>query len=271
MLKFKTRYFDFAGDFSKVCNEQRRINNYLEQKRYEEFNRKYQDKIKQRRQSEYREKLAKRLFESLPDITKTEDKCYQKAVKDLATKWDEQEYKRNEHIRKLKNERLVHHSHEFEAIDKIKQKIQHENEIEKQKRQINEKIDLVFYRQQHADRVQKAKELRQIISQQMELNKKNQHDELIMNRIETNRAIESVAQSDDKHFFDFANKLVTTAKRKGMPIHPLKKVINEYTVQNALLPQNQDLPHMKSQIDIGIAIERKYSLDNGRENIYSHS
>lgn len=268
-LKIKRNYAYFlpAGDFIKVCNEQNRINRYLEQKRHEEFSQKYQEKLKKKRQSEFREKLAKQLFQSLPDITKVEDKCYQRAVKDLAAKWDEQENKRNDHIRKLKNERLVHHSNEFKEIDKMKQRMQHENEIEKAKRQANEKIDLVFFQQQHAKRVQKAKELRRIISQQMEVSKKNRQDELITSRIETNQAIEAEAQNDDKHFFNYANKLLIAAQHKGIPIHPLKKVISDYTVHNSLLPQTGDLPHMKSQIDIGISLERKYSFNNGRENI----
>lgn len=233
----------------------------------EEFNRRYQEKLKQRERSEYRDQLARKLFDSLPDITKSEDKCYQKAVKDLAAQWDEQECKRNKHIEKLKSERLQFHSNEMEEIDKIKHQIQHEHEIEKATRQANEKIDLMFYRKQLADRVQKARDLRKIINQQIEANGKNRRDELITSRIETNQAIESQAQNDDNHFFDYANKLLVAAKNKGIPVHPLKKVINDYTIQNSLQPQCDDLPHMKSQIDIGISVERKYTANNGRENI----
>lgn len=243
-----------------MCDEQQRINRYLEQKRFEEFNQKYQEKIKKRRQSHYRDTLAKKLFESLPDITKVEEKCYQNAVKDYAAKWDEQEKKRNEHIEQLKRERIDNHLKEVETIKDIEQKIQHSHEVEKAKRQFNEKIDLIFYRQQYADRVQRAKQLRQIINQQIEMNKKSRRDEVITSRIETNHAIEAAACKDDQHFFDYANKLIAAAKNKGIPIHPLKKVIDEYTDNNTLLPQSDDLPHMVSQIDIGISLERKYLI-----------
>lgn len=244
----------------KICNEQKRINKYLEQKRFEEFNQKYQEKLKHKRQSHYRDTLAKKVFESLPDITKVEEKCYQNAVKDYAAKWEEQEKKRNEHIEQLKRERVVNHAKEMQTIREIEQKIRNNHEMEKAKRQLNEKIDLIFYRQQYADRVQTAKQLRKVINEQIELNKKSRRDEVITSRIETNHAIESVKQKDDQHFFDYANKLITAAKNEGIPIHPLKKVIDEYTHQNALLPQTDDLPHMKSQIDIGISLERKYSI-----------
>lgn len=216
--------------------------------------------MKQKRQSHYRDTLAKKLFENLPDITKVEEKCYQNAVKDFAVKWEEQEKKRNEHIERLKQERINNHSREVQTIKQIEQKIQHDYEMEKAKRQLNEKIDLIFYRQQYADRVQRAKQLRQIINQQIELNDKSRRDEVITSRIETNHAIESIIQKDDQHFFDYANKLIIAAKHKGIPLHPLKKVIDEYTIQNTLLPQSDDLPHMKSQIDIGISLERKYSI-----------
>lgn len=250
--------FLIAEDLLKVYNEQNRINKYLEQKRLDEFNRKYREKMQQKRQSAYREHLARKLFESLPDVTISEEKCYQAAVKDYAKKWDEQEKKQNEHIEKLRKERLTYHSKEMDTIKELKEKLQHEYEMDKAKRKFNEKIDLAFYRQQYADRVQKAKQLRRFIGQQIELDKKSRHDEVITSRIETNRAIESEAQKDDQHFFVYAQKLIKSAKSKGIPLHPLKKVIDEYTVQNALLPQCDDLPHMKSQIDIGISVERKY-------------
>lgn len=216
--------------------------------------------MKQKRKTHYRDTLAKKLFESLPDITKVEEKCYQNAVKDFMVKWDEQEMKRNKHIDEMKRERIDNHQREMKTIQQIEQKIQHDRDVEKAKRQLNEKIDLIFYCQQYADRVQKAKQLRQVIDQQIELNEKTRRDEVITSRIETNHAIESSTHKDDQHFFDYANKLITAAKTKGIPIHPLKKVIDEYTIQNNLLPQSDDLPHMKSQIDIGISLERKYSI-----------
>lgn len=254
-------FFHFlSGDLLKVCNEQKRINRYLQQKRWNELNQKYQEKLKQKCQSEYRDNLAKKLFQSLPDITIPEEKCYQNAVKHYAAKWDEQENKRNKHVQQIKQQRLFHQSKEMEAIKQLKETIQHEHNMEKEKRAINEKIDLIFYRQQYADRLEKCRQLRNIISQQIELNKKAQRDEMITSRIETNRAIESEIQKDDQHFFHYATKLIKSAKHKGIPVHPLKKVINEYAVHNSLLPQTDDLPHMKSQIDIGISLERKYSI-----------
>lgn len=222
-----------------------------------EFNSKYREKMQQKRQSAYREQLARKLFESLPDVTIPEEKCYQAAVKDYAKKWDEQEKKQHEHREKLREERLAYHRKEMDTIKQLKEKLQHEYEMEKAKRKINEKIDLAFYRQQYADRVQKAKQLRQYIAQQIELDKKARHDEMITSRIETNRVIESEAQKDDRNFYDYARNLIKSAKCKGIPLHPLKRVIDEYTVRNSLLPQSDDLPHMKSQIDIGISVERK--------------
>lgn len=232
----------------------------MEQKTFEEFNQRCQENAKKKRQWNHKELLAKRLFENLPDITKVEDKCYQNAVKEHAAKWEEQEVKRNDHIQQLKKERLVTQSNEMKTIKQIKQKVQHEHEVDKAKHQLNEKIDVVFYRQQCADRVQKAKQHRQIINQQIQTNNKARRDEVITTRIETNQAIDFAAQKDDQHFFDYANKLITAAENKGNPIHPLKKIIEEYAVQNSLLPQSNDLPHMKSQIDIGISLERKYSI-----------
>lgn len=251
--------FLFAEDLLKAYNEQSRINQYLEQKRLDEFNGKYREKVQQHHRSAYREQLAKKLFESLPDVTIAEEKCYQAAVKDYAKKWGEQEKKQHEHTQKLRDERLVHHTRAMHTIKEMKAKLQHEYEMDKAKREHNEKIDLAFHRQQHVDRAQKTKQLRQFIAQQIELDKKMRHEELRTHRIETAHAIESDAQKDDQHFFDYAENLMKAAKNKGIPLHPLKKVIDEYTAQNALVPHSEELPHIKSQIDIGISVERKYS------------
>lgn len=248
----------------KIYGEQTRINQYVEQKRLDEFNCKLQEKLKKKKQWEHRDRLAKKLFDGLPDIESAENKCYQVAVKDLATKWDEQENKRNEHIIRLRNERLVNHTNQMDAIEQIKQQLRQQHETDKTKRKINEKIDLIFYLQQQTDKVQKAKQLRQIINQQIESTKQAQRDQLISSRIQTNAVIESEAQRDDKHFFDYANRLVRAAKNKGIPLHPLKKVIDEYIMHNSLVPQDDDLPHMKSQIDVGISVERKYALKQSR-------
>lgn len=218
------------------------------------------EKSKKRRQWNHKELLAKKLFESLPDITKVEEKCYQNAVKEHAAKWDKQVHKRNEHIQRLKQQRVAAQSTEMETLKQLKQKILHDHEVEKGKRLQNEKIDLIAYRREYADRVQKAKQLRQVINQQIEMNKKSRHDEVVTSRIETNQAVESAAHKDDQHFFEYANRLIAVTKNKGNPIHPLKKVVDEYVVQHSLLPQTDDLPHMKSQIDIGISLERKYAI-----------
>lgn len=253
-------FSSFSEDLLKLKNEQRQISEYLEQKRHDEFNRKFQKKMKQKQHAEYRDKLAKKFFESLPDIEKIEEKYYQNAVRDFANKWNVQQNKRKQHIEQLKHERITDHINEVQTIKQNEQKFQHEHEMEKVKRQQNEKIDLIFYHQKYADRIQKAKQLRQIINKQIEMNEQVRQHEHITSRIETNHAIESAIQQDDKHFFDYANKLINAAKCKGIPIHPLKKVIDEYTRKNALLQQNDDLPHMKSQIDIGISVERKYAI-----------
>lgn len=242
------------------CNEQQRINKYHEQKTLQEFNQRCQVNAKKKRQWNHKEMLAKKLFDNLPDLTKVEDKCYQNAVKEHAAKWEEQEIKRNDHVEELKKERIAAQINEMQTIKQTKEKVQHEHEVDKVKLQQNEKIDLIFYRQQYADRVKKAKHIRKIINQQIETNNEIRHDELITSRILTNQAINCAAQNDDKHFFNYANKLITVAKNKGNPIHPLKKVIDEYTVQHSLLPQSDDPPHMKSQIDIGISVDRKYSI-----------
>lgn len=248
-----------AGFKKKINEEQERINEYSDAKFREETEQKYRRILKQRQQIAYRNELAKKHFDNLPDIESVENECYLKAAQEYAEKWNEQEQKKMEHCEQLKEDRIKYHSREKENMEKLQQIQFQANELDKLDRETNEKIDFVFDLQQRSDKLNKIKSLRQFINQQIELDKKARREELVQNRIDTNRAIESAIHKDDETFFNYATKLMKNAKEKGLPLKPLKKTIDEYKVSNSLLPQKDDLPHLKSHIDIGISMERKYS------------
>lgn len=249
----------------KAIDEKKRIETYLEQRLRKECERKLQKKLQQRRQDEFRHKLAKKLFKGLPNIEAMENTGYQRAVKEYEARWKQQEKKRNEHIQRLKTDRIKTHLIEIENSKKIKEKCEIESEMDQRNRHINEQIDFVFDRQQHHQRLNKIKKLEIIIAEQIANEEKSRRDELTRSRIETNRAIEYETTKDDQNFFKYANRLVDDAQKKGYPLKPLKKAIIEYKMQNSLIAQQDDLPHMKSHIDIGISTERKYLSKSNKQ------
>lgn len=251
-------FLRFLGYVKKLNEEQENINKYLETKLHEEAEQKYKKKMKQAKQTIYRNELAKKIFDGLPDIESLENKCYQKAVEEFAEKWDEQEQKKFNHYNVLREDRIEHHKREKETLQKLQQQQKQAYELDKLNRKNNEIIDFVFDRQQHSDKVNRIKNLRKFISAQIELDKKNRRDELAQNRLDTNRIIENSNKKDDQTFFSYAAQLMNNARENGHPLTPLKRTIDEYKIQNCLLPPKDDMPHLKSNIDIGISLERKF-------------
>lgn len=202
--------------------------------------------------------MARNLFKNLPDIESKENEFYKKAVKEHTEKWNEQEQKKIAHYEELKEDRIKNYLLEKENLKKLRQEQKRIDEIEKIQKVNNEKIDFIFDRQQRMEKLTKLIDLRKFINEQIEMDKKSRQNELIQNRYDTNCAIESTINKDDQIFFNYATKLLRNAEKNGFPIKPLKKAIHEYKIDNYIISQKDDLPHLKSHIDIGISLERKY-------------
>lgn len=244
---------------SEIGDEQKRINKYLERKFHEKSKKKCERMVKQRQRIGQCNELAKKVFESFPDVKKRENELYQKAVKELAQKWDEQEQKKWKQIERHKRDRIESHTKDKDQMIKAQNYQIQFHKIEKEERKINEKLDFIFDRQQRLKKIEQIKSLREFIYEQIEQDKRARDKEIIQNRIDTNRAIESVIQNEDQTFFSYASKLLKNAKKNGYPLKPLIKTIEEYKKHNCLLAHRDHLPHLKSDIDIGISLRRKYS------------
>lgn len=203
----------------------------------------------QKQCAQFRNKLATTLFRNLPDIEGAEDKCYRHAVDAFAMQWKQNEEKRLENARKQKNERIKNH---LEAIDKSKQL--KENQLLEQyadqcNRLSNEKINLLYDRQQRLEKLKKDRELRQAIVNQIEQQIKSNTE------MDTTRTIIEETQRDDQYFLNYAKRLINDGMAKGRPVYPLTKVVKEYQMHHVLLPPKDDLPHLKSNVDLGVSAE----------------
>lgn len=235
---------------TKIDEEQKQIDAYVERKRSEELQRKRDEMIKRRQRTAYRHKLATELFEKQPDIEGFEDQCYRRAVDELAVQWKQRQISRKNHLEQMRRERTETHEREVKRAQELKESQLKERSAEVQNRIENEEIDLIHECQRRAERARKVKELQELIRSQIETRRKSESDQLDKNRADTNRVIHDAAEQEDQTFMSYAKKLVNTAKSKGRPIFPLVKVMHEYQKQHRLLPPKSDLPHMKSKIKL---------------------
>lgn len=241
-------------------NDEKRDQCWVEGKVRQTVERKQTKQQQHQRQIEQRLHLAKCLFDSQPNVDEAENRCYRRAVQEHERHWMDQEKKRYKHIERLKSDRIESHLIDVHHAQQQRKQNAHDRELDRINCSNNEKIDFAFDRQQRHKRIDDIQKHREIIGRQIKSGEKRRTDQLIRDRVETNRAIVSDAEKTDSNFFDYANRLLSDANNMGYPLKPLHNVIVQYKKQNSLMPRIDDLPHMKSHIDIGIAIEQKTTV-----------
>lgn len=237
---------------TKIDEEQRHYDAYIERKRSEELQHKRDEIIKRRQRTAYRHQLATALFEKQPDIEAYEDECYRRAVDELAAQWKQRQIGRKQHLEQMRSERIGNHAQEVELAQKLKESELMERSAEVRNRLENEKIDLIQECQRRAERTRKVKELQEFNRAQIETRQKWESEQLEKDRADTNRVIHDAVEQEDETFLSYANKLVGTAKSNGRPIFPLVKVMHDYQKQHRLLSPKNDLPHLTSKINLGM-------------------
>lgn len=235
---------------AKTDDEQRQIDAYVERKYNEKMQRKRDELIKRRQHTAYRHQLATKLFEQQPDVEGFEDECYRRAVDELAGQWKQRQFSRKNHLEQMRRERIENHAKEMGRMQRLREAEMAERSAEVQNRLANEEIDLIHECQRRAERTRKVKELQELIRSQIEERQKCQSEELDKDRAETNRVIHDAAEQEDQTFLSYANKLMSTARSKGRLVFPLAKVMLDYKKQHRLLPPKNDLPHLKSKIEL---------------------
>lgn len=255
------------GVVEKVADDEKRDQCWLQEKVRQHIERKQQEQQQQQHHIERRLHMADRLWNSQPNVSEKENRCYRRAVQQHEHHWLEQEQKRHQHIERLKSDRIESRLIDVENARKLREQCAADHERDQFNCRVNEKIDFAFDRQQRGKRNERIQKHRAIICRQIVSGEKRRTDEVVKDRVETNRAIVSEAEKNDSNFFEYASRLLNDAQCKGYPLNPLQKVIVEYKKQNSLLPRIDDLPHMKSHIDIGIAAERKAKVMRSTQRV----
>lgn len=233
--------------------EQDKINAYHQLKNERETRQKLAERERKARRTYAIEKLGIHVVRSLPDVEGAEEKCYQKAIKQFASQWDEQEQKRKGHTARMRDDRLLHQIYERTVDEKQKQQQIKENEISKIVRLKNEEIDCRVDIQRRIQRANTNRELKNILSNQVDERKVREQMEIT----DDSKYFRDENRKDDEHFLKYADKMLKYAQKKGRVSRPLIRVINEYKEKHALLPPKIELPHLRSQVGIGVAEKKQ--------------
>lgn len=236
-------------DAANNRTEDGKINHYLQAKNERETMRRLNERERKYRRARAVEELGVKVQRNLPDIEGAEERCYQKAIKELATQWDGQEQKRRAHTARLRTARVVHQSVEREESETQRQLQTQKVERAKEIRLKNDEISFHHEMQRRIERARRHHELQKMLSGQVEERKLRERMEIT----DDSKYFREENQKDDDHFMQYANKLLNYASNRGRNLRPLLKVIGEYQEKHALLPPTIELPHMHSQVGIGVA------------------
>lgn len=228
--------------------QQNKINHYLQHKTEKETLNKMAERQRKSRRARAIEELAQKVAQSLPDIAGAEEKCYQNAIKQFALHWDEQENKRKAHNEGMKSQRIFHQMAECEHMTERKQHHMEKADQEKINRLKNEQVDCKFEFEKRQDRLNTSRKLFSKLKDQME--ERNLRKE--MEITDDSKHFQEENRKDDEHFMKYADRFIKHAKIKGQVLQPLIRIVNDYDEKHSLLPPKRELPHLRSQVNIGV-------------------
>lgn len=229
--------------------QQEKINAYHQLKTERETSQKLAERQRKAHRAYAIHKLGVNVLRNLPDVEGAEEKCYQKAIKQFASQWDQQEHKRKGHTVRMRDDRLLHQIYERQIAEKQKQQQIKEVEVSKINRLKNEDIDCHVDYQRRMDRANTNRELKTILKNQVDERKLREQ----MAITDDSKYFRDENRKDDEHFLKYADKMLKHAKKSGRILRPLIRIVNEYTEKHALLPPKIELPHLRSQVGIGVA------------------
>lgn len=205
-----------------------------------------------------RQIIGRKILADLEQQQKDEQDSLIKAITTDELKFTKKEQERIEQVKRTKALRIQQH---ISDTEKDKQQRQQEKELQQwavANRLKNEEINIDYERKRREQAQQLAKKHRADILKQIE----RDHD-----RPEWRYDMDAEFLADDRDFFEYANKLIEEARAKGRTVLPLMKAVDAYRKQNSLNDQKDDLPHLQTNIKIGLKEDDTNEGNGGDANI----
>lgn len=190
-----------------------------------------------------RQIIGRKILAELEQQQKTEQDSLIKAITTDELKFTKKEQERIEQVKRTKALRIQQH---IADTEKDKQMRQQEKELQQwavANRLKNEEVNIDYERKRREHAQKLAKKHRADILRQIERDN---------DRPDWRYDMDAEFLEDDRNFFDYANKLIEEARGKGRSVLPLVKAVEAYRRQNCLNEQKDNLPHLQTNIKIGL-------------------
>ncbi|XP_017156757.1 trichohyalin [Drosophila miranda] len=111
----------------------------------------------------------------------------------------------------------------------------------------NDLVHVQFKRQQRQEQLQRMRQLRQQLDEQV----RQRHEEERRPDTNYNREAQMECLREDAFFFDYARQLMDTARARGCPLKPFVRAVGQYKNENRIGAGIRVPPHLVTRLSMG--------------------
>lgn len=186
------------------------------------------DKEVKRDKDAFQSHAWKTALTDIKNIQQKEDDDIKRSVEEFQAKLKFKDQAKVEERRRLKQMQIKSHLDDLAREKLLKQRQENEMRRDIENRLRNEEVNVLFDRQKRMETLNRVKEHRRIITEQIEERQQREqekdHSDLI--------CLGELNEEEDKAFYKYANELINETVEKERSIQPLVKVVDDYQRTN---------------------------------------
>lgn len=181
-----------------------------------------------RERDQFQANAWKTALTDIKNISSKEDALIKRSVEEFQAKLKFKDQAKVEERRRLKQLQIKNHLDDLarEKIRKQRQEAELKRDIENRMR--NEEVNVLFDRQKRLETLNRAKEHRRILAEQIEernvRDRTKDYSDLV--------CLGELNDQEDKAFYKYANELVNETIEKDRSVYPIVKVVDDYQKTN---------------------------------------
>uniref|UniRef100_A0A1A9WVN4 Trichohyalin-plectin-homology domain-containing protein n=1 Tax=Glossina brevipalpis TaxID=37001 RepID=A0A1A9WVN4_9MUSC len=175
---------------------------------------------------------------------------FQRVKRDISTMQLKFTAEEKEKIRKdkaSKQARIQAYLKETQEQKEIQRKLEERKRFEMAQRYKNAEVDYQFNEAEKLEKANRVQEMRNQLREQIEDNKR-----IAEKQAAERTCVEHEIEKEHKFFFEYARNLMDDAQKKGRPLFPFIKVVQQYKRDNMIECERKTPKHLQSQINIGV-------------------
>ncbi|BFF97169.1 trichohyalin [Drosophila madeirensis] len=193
------------------------------------------------------EKLAQELAPRLHYSACEDGARHKRQLVEMQKAHSAEQAKRRQSREQAKNSRLAIQQEEEQLAQAAKQQAEADKRDAIDRRLKNDLVHVQFKRQQRQEQIQRVRQLRQQLDEQV----RQRHEEETRPDTNYNREAQLECLREDAFFFDYARQLMDEAQTRGCPLKPFVRAVGQYKNENRIGAGIRVPPHMVTRLPMG--------------------